>query len=365
MKDADINSVVETIYETVHADKPWKEMLHRINSVFNIESSSLIFTRRPGSPESNVECHTGVSARFLEFLNCKHSSNDETYLRAINETLDRPFWLSAFASKTKSGNPLKAALNAYGFGDSLLVNFEVDETERGMLVLRGSVNRRDFTPEEANVTSLISPHLRTAFGIRAKLTEAERALARINHALNGFNCGALRIDASARVLEMDERACDTVKSADGIEVRQGHLVVRGGGDSANTLARTLRKDDASPIQTAVSAVKIDRNSGRFYIGVLTQLRRLPGRSSEYFLGLRDPFRNVPCEDLLNSIFGLTKQEARVAWLLGTGLEAANIASLHSVSVNTVRTQRARIYTKIGINCQSELVKIMGALPGTA
>lgn len=68
---------------------------------------------------------------------------------------------------------------------------------------------------------------------------------------------------------------------------------------------------------------------------------------------------------MHSLFGLTPQEARVAGLLANGLNAANIASMHSVSVNTVRTQRASIYSKIGIRNQTELTRVISALPPNA
>lgn len=60
-------------------------------------------------------------------------------------------------------------------------------------------------------------------------------------------------------------------------------------------------------------------------------------------------------------FGLTRSEATVAAMLGTGCSPDEIAEARNVSVSTVRTHIRHIYSKLQITRQGELAKIILAL----
>jgi DNA-binding CsgD family transcriptional regulator len=67
---------------------------------------------------------------------------------------------------------------------------------------------------------------------------------------------------------------------------------------------------------------------------------------------------------LNSFFHLTPAELRVALSLEKGLSAKDIAGLNQVSVTTVRSQIQSVFSKTGVNRQSELVALLAKLGGT-
>jgi DNA-binding CsgD family transcriptional regulator len=66
-------------------------------------------------------------------------------------------------------------------------------------------------------------------------------------------------------------------------------------------------------------------------------------------------------DLIAALYGLTPAEARVCEKLTEGHEPATVASLLDISTSTVRTHLLRIFDKIGVHRQSDLVSVAGSL----
>lgn len=61
-------------------------------------------------------------------------------------------------------------------------------------------------------------------------------------------------------------------------------------------------------------------------------------------------------DVLTREYGLTRAEAEVAVALASGTKAPDIARARAISINTVKTFRRRIYDKLGVKDQVELMR---------
>jgi DNA-binding CsgD family transcriptional regulator len=70
---------------------------------------------------------------------------------------------------------------------------------------------------------------------------------------------------------------------------------------------------------------------------------------------------APPVELVQSLFDLTPAEARVARRLATGETVEEIASVGSVSLNTVRTQVRGVLEKTGCRRQAEVVALLGGI----
>jgi len=73
-------------------------------------------------------------------------------------------------------------------------------------------------------------------------------------------------------------------------------------------------------------------------------------------------RNRAAVSALQTTFGLTNAEARVATLVGSGLSGPQAAHALRISPATVKTHLARCLEKMGIRSQVELARILAALP---
>jgi PAS domain S-box-containing protein len=69
----------------------------------------------------------------------------------------------------------------------------------------------------------------------------------------------------------------------------------------------------------------------------------------------------PSVDLLKTLFNLTSAEARVAELLGSGLQLQQVAERLGVSKETTRTELKRVFAKIGVSHQSQLTALLAML----
>lgn len=64
---------------------------------------------------------------------------------------------------------------------------------------------------------------------------------------------------------------------------------------------------------------------------------------------------------LKQLFGISQAEAQVAVLLGQGHEPSEIARVRNVAVETVRAQLKSLYRKLGVNRQSDVVRLLARL----
>jgi DNA-binding CsgD family transcriptional regulator len=65
---------------------------------------------------------------------------------------------------------------------------------------------------------------------------------------------------------------------------------------------------------------------------------------------------------IQTTFGLTAAEARVAVLIGSGLSGPATAAMLGISPSTVKTHLKRCFEKTGVHSQVGLARILGALP---
>jgi DNA-binding CsgD family transcriptional regulator len=63
------------------------------------------------------------------------------------------------------------------------------------------------------------------------------------------------------------------------------------------------------------------------------------------------------------LYGLTAAEAELALLLADGLALAQAAEARSVKISTARSQLLSVLRKTGARGQSDLMRILAALPG--
>lgn len=71
--------------------------------------------------------------------------------------------------------------------------------------------------------------------------------------------------------------------------------------------------------------------------------------------------SVPSADLLRQMFDLTPAEARLARLLVGGRAPAEAARALGITEGTARTHLRRVFEKIGVNRQAELVRLLAGL----
>lgn len=92
----------------------------------------------------------------------------------------------------------------------------------------------------------------------------------------------------------------------------------------------------------------------------------PWQESLALVLFADPERQpIPPAEHLAALYRFTPAEARLAQALLQGVEAAEYAQVHRLSLATVRSQLRALLAKTGTRRQAELVRLLGALPSLA
>jgi len=309
-------------------------------------------------------------------------------LQEANIEYEREWWrhdtrvLRIFSRKLKGGvcceaelftddevarDPMRQEfLRSYGFGafaaqlvmplPDFVVAFSVQR----------ALKRGHFEKRELVTLALLGKHAARALLISTYLGRAKSTGRALSETLEQFQCGALILDASLRVLHAN-RAGEAM-IGDGINVQRGELtasaqelrasfqrflkcalVTDAGGGDADPIALP-RSSGGKPL--LAQAVPVSRSVASF---------SLPQRASILVLVV-DPDRDstlIPAKAL--SLLGLTPAEARLALLIGEGRSRGEAAAMLDIAASTASDAVKGIYAKLEIKRQSELVQLVDRL----
>lgn len=153
-----------------------------------------------------------------------------------------------------------------------------------------------------------------------------------------------------------------VEEEDGLYLRGGLLGTKP--DGRCTLIHELTN---SAINRNMGGIRIiSRPSGKpgyqlCYMPVSQPLQDMSGRAV-YIIFLMDPDNNSESlTDLIESAYGLSKTEARLATLISRGLSVEDYADMASVSISTARTQMRSLYKRTNTSGIIKLAKLVHGL----
>lgn len=189
-------------------------------------------------------------------------------------------------------------------------------------------------------------------------------------ALDKLGQGAILLTIDGTVSHMNDEAKRIVDLDDGFALARQR--VRCESTSADRLVAELIGEvlQGQASDTTPRTVLVPRTTGDTAFVVWTvpvsPLSLAMGEDgARAILVVTDPDRRRPSAAGLSEHFGLTRSEAEVAIALSNGATAQEIAAARMVSINTVRSLRARAYGKLGVDSQVALSKLIGSLPQVA
>lgn len=236
------------------------------------------------------------------------------------------------------------------------------------LSLEGSRKRGAFGMEDLQIVRGILPHFARAFEIRDRLEAAEVRAANFASLLDTTTFGVIVLNAENKILETNSVASAILLEGLGLQrAKDGVLTTThrwGDRLSQWRLAGTVS-------QGAADALMHVNRDGKLPLSVLVlkvpELRTSwmsgePARVLLVFDPERQPAFN---QELIMRDLSLSEREAKVAMLLGAGLQLDQIARRMRVSVHTVRSQLKSAFHKTGCHTQAQLVKRLLLGPGFA
>ncbi len=213
----------------------------------------------------------------------------------------------------------------------------------------------------------LAPHLANALSVHRALAGSNGKQGKIGSDGDMAGRAYALLDRDGRILECSAAFEKAVERSGTVKMRDGRLIALRTADSA-ALARLIgRALKPSASTTSIAPVRIPHAKGRH--GILVRAVRLE-RSRELFARLRPvamlvlidldaPGREVG--EALRAAWGLTPREAELAALLGEGKRLDRAARMLGMTEQTARTHLKRIFRRMEIERQTDLVRIVARL----
>lgn len=222
-------------------------------------------------------------------------------------------------------------------------------------VQRGYANGR-FEAESVALVGALMPHLKRAYRMHSAVGRVQRDRETFEETLRVVPQSVLIVDRDARMVFANRAAERMLAAGDGIRLVSGRLMAAHRDDQA-TFASLFNPLGALEGSGAVAALRRPQNRRPLLVQAvpLRSHGRWDAGGRVVLLIDVDPPAG-PSPDRLALLFGLTVAEARLWADLAAGATLAEIGRRRQVSVNTLRVQLARLFHKVGVHRQADLVR---------
>jgi len=233
-----------------------------------------------------------------------------------------------------------------------------------------------FTQAESDKLKLLMPHLSRAFGVMFKLRDAEFKVASSLRALNSLSRGVVLFNALGQICYVNDSAKALLERNDGLRLKPTDKANIWQLQACNTTMQTLLDDAISEaVEPNVyttrhfsQALNVERPSGKtpYILSFSTLSDQHEFEVYEHLASaiafVYDVDKPVQLNNsLLETSFGLSKTELKVAHLLVNGYSLEKAANLLEVKENTIKTHLKSIHIKTNINNRAKLVKLLMTL----
>lgn len=243
--------------------------------------------------------------------------------------------------------------------------------DTGSLAAASLVRHRDQGPvdeRDLELIRLFAPHLKRAVTIGRLLEAQTIAAASFEAVLDGVGTPILLVDASMRLVHANSAGHAALEHGDPLHLRDGAVgsanlaVARA---LAAALAQTVSDESGiNRMGLGIPALSEDGSAHALHVLPLlkggTRARLRPGATAALFLSSSNAQR-TEVGQIVAALFDLSRAEARVFEQIASGETVADAAATLGIGASTVRTHLLRIFEKVGVRRQADLVKLAAAL----
>lgn len=379
--ESDDTDLLDRIYEGPSEEVPWQGFVDILRRALQARAVVLTLHHVEG------ECHD------LYVMAC--APGDTTDWDAV-ETMYRTEFMAEDPMRPGLMHPGQMVVTDFHFNDQRRRQFaeglgiahslrtccaEPGGTRCWLDVVRGREDgHRPFSSTDLNRIRMLTPHLTRALGFYARIKRQESERAIYEGMVEHFALGCLLLNEDGAVIHMNRTAAAALERWPGIRLSRGRLTL-----SDRTAQQVLDASItalADGVDRAAAAfgqcgtlIRLGLNQGR-----LLALLVYPAPRQKYFRGgnapaviiyLCDPRDALdvlhPAHsqslDRISQLFGLTRQEAALSLRLGYGETIAEAAREMGIAETAARNYSKKIYAKMGIASQTDLVRlILRSLP---
>ncbi len=230
------------------------------------------------------------------------------------------------------------------------------------------VDGNGWSSAQIGLIRRLLPEIRQYGRIRQALTGAGALGASLMELLDTTGSGIIQLDRRGRIVELNDRAWDLLRTGDGLFDERGFLFARTPEDNADLQGLLTRALPPFGAQGVGGSMMVGRASALplalhiHPVGRLqTDFRNWPVAALVLVVDPESRLRIDPA--MAGAALGLTGMESRVAVLLAEGKSVREIAAAMGRKESTIRTHVKHIFAKNGLSRLSELVRLVLSLAG--
>ncbi len=224
--------------------------------------------------------------------------------------------------------------------------------------------------EKRRLATLL-PHLYRALKLKRDYNSTDHSLGQAQAIIEQFPLGVLMVNANAEIISANRQALNTIARNDSLYLKDNRLYAAS-KQSNEKLASLIQKAATANPDIAGSCISCFKILGEDKEIALTLLitpdpypiakfDRQDENSAAIFIGSASVEQHISTK-ALQTLFGLSQAEARLASLLASGDSLSEAAEQSFISKNTAKVQLKSIFTKLGVNRQAELIKVILTSP---
>lgn len=368
-----LGDVVGAIYAAAPSPELWPRALQMIADAFGDVGANLFYIRDDGSfgmvvSPSLLELTQQYDAGWWRKDIRSQRALERGYGAGIEAITDR----HVVSDEEIATHPFyQEYLRPRGMGLFAAVPISPDQgTILAMTIQRSMDTRAPYGDEELELVKWIGRHAENALRLSARLIAAEVASLALADALSRLDAGVFIVDADCRVLLANSAGQRLL--GDALVVSKTRLAARfepAATQLREVLTAVIVSEPSEPGSASPPIVLHGSKDEEFSVAYVLPVRTLDGHIFERVLVdaraivvVRRARRSEPLDpsmvrDLLNLTFG----EARVAALVGAGVQPKVAAQRLGISEQTARTVLKRVFFKTGVSRQVDLAGLLGQL----
>ena len=225
-----------------------------------------------------------------------------------------------------------------------------------------STEREGWGHDQVRVIRLLAPHIRQAARVRRAMADAKALGASLAELLENGRLGLILLDRRGRIIEANDRARRVLVERDGLREEGRRVTSLHAGE--NEELRRLLTQALPPygVQGVGGSMRITRRKARTPLVLeIHPVPRMRVACNARLVGalvlIVDPAHRPRVDPgTVAKLFGLTPTESRVAVAVAAGQTVSGIAISLGCAESTVKTHLKRVYRKLRIRKQTELVR---------
>lgn len=360
--------LISLIYDAVDQPSLWPLILDRIAEATNSGCTCLL-TNYGSMNTRDITAFTRTDAAFLN-LYARHYEAVNVWVKPCNLLFPdgtvrygHQAVPDALLEKTEFYNDfLRPADYFYTIG----MKVPLRNLQPMYVTTLRSRQKGPYTPEEGAVLTTLLPHLQRALRLYLQSSLLRSGLAAT---IDQLPYGLALLEGHGRCLLLNRPAQMILQERDGLRLVNSRLMADSPSESARLramISAAVSLNLSGFIQSG-GALLISRRKGASLQLVVSPfvagLESVPVQVTAT-ISVRDPKAECVCQvDVFQSLYGLTKAEAKLAALLVDGRDLAEAAAINCVTRETVRSQLKAIFQKTETRRQAELVRLLSGVPG--